>query len=110
MEQLILDLRNEVIELRKKIKNLQKEESGLTKKLREKCSHETIYETPYQPETLMFNTRPPRKICIICGESEEGWDCGYEKLKNEPVRSVPDEEFNELWKLKPLVPRMIVGG
>jgi hypothetical protein len=47
------------------------------------CSHplEAIYELPYKQHEWLQADRP-WLICSLCGYTEEGWGCGYNKLRH----------------------------
>ena len=47
------------------------------------CDHPRIMEADYSPGLYGFgNSYPPFRVCEVCGFSEEGWNCGYQILKN----------------------------
>ncbi|OGM92684.1 hypothetical protein A2333_00800 [Candidatus Wolfebacteria bacterium RIFOXYB2_FULL_49_7] len=99
-----IDLRDRVMFITAQIKDLQKKREELLGRLRNECTHEAITETPYVAECKFMHALPPKRTCIICGLSEEGWG-GYEKLsKGTVVRVIPDRgEFHRYnSELKPL--------
>jgi hypothetical protein len=82
----------ELERLEAKIEALQKEKTKLIHKTIEGCEHplDAIRELPYEPPTYnFFRAEPPHLVCIACGLSEEGWGCGYKKLKHAAYKNVP---------------------
>lgn len=108
MNQKVLALRSEIVRIQEKQSSLDRKKEELQRKLQKKCNHEAIYETPYMSYKY-FGPSPSQRACIICGETEEEGGCGYQKLTATPIKKVPREEFNELWKLKPLTNTLILA-
>jgi hypothetical protein len=54
------------------------------------CSHplEAIYELPYKPHEWL-QADAPWLICSLCGYTEEGWGCGYKKLRHAEYAKPP---------------------
>lgn len=75
-----------------KINALEEQRKVLSKNGQKKCSHPAseILEAEYVGGTY-FST-PPFRVCKLCGYAEEGWHCGYWKLRDDnPVPSVSRE-------------------
>lgn len=101
--------REKVIELRKKIKELQEEEKKALAELREKCPHRVVLETPYEKTT--FGGNLPRRICVYCSLEEEVWN--PKKLSNKTLTAVNREEFYKFRELPELtfatIPLILIG-
>ena len=67
-------LRDEIISITAKQKELEERRESLVAQLRNECMHEAVIETPYQGGEALSN--PPRRLCVICGLDEEGWGSG----------------------------------
>lgn len=64
------------------------------------CEHpiEAIFEKPYKERGWVGCDRP-WLICSKCGYTEEGWGCGYKKLKHAEYKKLPqisDEDWNQM--------------
>lgn len=63
----------------------------------ESCPHELAYvwEIPFREGPLF--THLPKRVCINCGLSEEGWGCGY-RLLGKNVYSGIAAATEEMWR------------
>jgi hypothetical protein len=80
-------LRRKIVELEELLVVMRTKKEELLKNLREECDHQIIVETPYS------GNEPPRRICVFCGLEEEGWNCGYKELQQEPIMVVERDTF-----------------
>jgi hypothetical protein len=66
-----------------KIEKLQGEREVLRQTGQNKCSHPAgeILEAEYANGN--YFTSPPFRVCKLCGYAEEGWHCGYWKLRED---------------------------
>lgn len=83
----VLGLRANIVKIEKALIAMESQKEKILKELRRKCSHQTIVETPY------LGHDAPMRICAICSLEEEGWGCGYDKLRKEPIKIVDRDEF-----------------
>ena len=76
-----------------KVKKLLGEREHLIKENIRKCVHavEHVRLLPYNA-TAIGN---PWLVCSACGYSEEGWGCGYTKLKHAEYASLQTVAFEE---------------
>jgi hypothetical protein len=92
----------ELERLQIKIDALLKEKRELIDKTIKECEHPlaAIRELPYKPPiNSFFTAEPPHLVCTACGLSEQGWGCGYKKLKhadNKNVKQITREEWSEV--------------
>ena len=69
------------------------------------CKHpaDDILEVPYEQDSLggSYHTRPFR-VCKLCGLAEQGWGCGYWKLKafGEEIPRISREKARRDYVLK----------
>jgi hypothetical protein len=70
-------------EIDKRVRAILAEREALIKDTVAGCRHpwEAIYELPYKPHEWLQSERP-WLICSLCGLTEEGWGCGYKKLRH----------------------------
>ena len=87
----------EVIEIDTQITELATRRKQIIDEAHATCAHpiEARRECAHRPAEYIA-TSPPIRVCTICGYAEEGWGCGYWKLK-EPF-SIPEIERDELMK------------
>lgn len=102
MDTEITKTRDEIIGLCEEEKKLKEKIKGLVAELQSKCGHESVIETPYEPENLVSYFDPSRRICAICA-LEEGSECGFKILTAEPIKIVPRCSFWGYRKLQPLI-------
>ena len=94
-------MRDRIIEIHEEQERLEKEYNKLLKILKENCDHASVIETDCVSRGMVSTTKPPARRCLICGEIENGWGCGYKKLKNtKPIKTVSREEFDSARKLR----------
>ena len=69
----------ELTELDAKAKEIFQERQRVIMNAVSACNHpaESVYELPYN-----LGLDRPWLVCSLCGYSEEGWGCGYTKLKH----------------------------
>lgn len=94
----------ELERLQIKIDELLQEKKELIDKTIAGCEHplNAIRELPYKSYAL-FPADPPYLVCTACGLTEEGWGCGYKKLRhaqNKNVKQITSEEFAEVSLIK----------
>jgi hypothetical protein len=46
------------------------------------CKHERVGECEWKDETWFSYAKPPLRVCLDCGISDEGWGSGYKVLTN----------------------------
>lgn len=71
------------------------------KKFQKVCKHPHLIECEYKSMNY-GSSMPPLRVCKDCGLSEDGWSCGYEKLRQK------DEYQESLRERIPLVSRETV--
>ncbi|MBU1091658.1 hypothetical protein KKA27_02255 [Patescibacteria group bacterium] len=98
-----LKMRERIIEIENLKNKLNKESENLTETLTENCPHEVVIETNYISYEALGYTRSPQRRCLICGIVEDGWGCGYRKLKKRPIKVVSSDVFRKSRELEPLV-------
>ena len=96
------ELRDEIISIIAKQKELAEREKALVAQLQSECTHDVVIETPYQAGEWL--SHPPRRLCVICGLEEEGWGSGYKKLNGRvPIKEIKSrDEFYRYRELRPL--------
>ncbi len=102
--------RDRIIAIEQQLEVLEKEAATLKKALQKECNHSQVVEVEYS-HSVYFNSSPPRRLCLLCGLEEDGWGCGYQKLRTEPIHIFSDRErhrFYQLRKLKPLQTREVI--
>ena len=88
-----------IIKLNDKINKLKEKKDSLIKSTQKTCKHEFCVECDYQSMDY-FDSLPPSKLCLNCGLKEDGWGCGYEKLKDTKNRLNVIVPRNILYKLR----------
>lgn len=79
--------KKQISELRLEQEEIEKQIDKLISSIKKNCKHPVshIVEIPYKPRGSHDwdgeVSDPPYRICKICGYKEEGWGCGYNKLK-----------------------------
>lgn len=101
MDTEVTKIRDEIIGLCEEEKKLKERIKGLVAELQSKCSHESVIETPYEPENSISYHNPTRRICAICALEEEGY--GFDILTAEPIKIVPRCSFWGYRNLQPLI-------
>jgi len=83
-------------EIAAEMQAIQDKKLKLIKETIKSCSHpiECVRELPYQEGTWLAST-PPWLICTDCGYTEEGWGCGYLKLRHADTDKQPVISFDE---------------
>jgi hypothetical protein len=71
------------------------EVEGLVRQAQLTCKHEPehVLEAPYQAESLVFYAQPDFRVCTTCGFAEEGWNCGYQVLRDARDKCTRDEGY-----------------
>jgi hypothetical protein len=68
--------------------------------IQKSCKHEHMVERDHY---TIISTFPPARVCKDCGLAEEGWGCGYQRLRvkdeysdalRERIPTVSKERFN----------------
>lgn len=62
------------------IADLQQKRKQFIAQLQAECKHplDAIFECSYETDSIW--TRPPARVCRLCGYTEDGWGCGHWKL------------------------------
>jgi hypothetical protein len=94
----LLALRNEYRQTHEERLKAKKKESELLNQLREICPHPNRYiaEVGFESGGILGSAKSPRRICEICGYSEEEWHSGYKELRNKKTYSASREQGNKL--------------
>lgn len=92
----ILSLRKRLKAINTKIKSLKQEKEKLRKQLSASCTHPALYvrERPYQAFSY-GPCMPPKRICILCGVTENGWGCGH-KILLKHTGKITAAEFRQI--------------
>jgi hypothetical protein len=70
------------------------------KQIQKSCKHEQMVERDHY---TIISTFPPARVCKDCGLAEEGWGCGYSRLRvkdehsdaqRERIPTIPKERFD----------------
>jgi hypothetical protein len=82
--------REELLALETQAKEIQAKRDAVIERTICECSHdlEHIRELPWQDKGWLGADRP-WLICSRCGLTEEGWGCGYKKLRHAEYKDVP---------------------
>jgi hypothetical protein len=74
---------NDIKKLDKRIEDLEKKREAALGKLQSECKHPIgeVIEAHYR-QAGYFGPMPPFRVCKSCGYAEDGWGCGYWKLRN----------------------------
>jgi len=67
------------------------------------CDHpeDQILEAAYTPAGSFGYATPPFRVCKLCGYAEEGWNCGYWKLKTrEEIPTISRQKADRDYVLK----------
>lgn len=77
-------------DIEKRLAVIYAEKEALIKKTVADCDHplDAIYELPYEEGSWLGYQRP-WLICSKCGYTEEGWGCGYKKLRHAEYKDPP---------------------
>jgi hypothetical protein len=67
--------------------------------IQKSCKHANMVECDY---IVRYSTWPPRRVCKDCGLAENGWHCGYQRLRTK------HEYTDTLREFVPLVSRETV--
>jgi hypothetical protein len=72
-----------------KIEKLHDKREGIINSAVASCDHplEAIRELPYNANP--FFTAKPWLVCTKCGYAEQGWYCGYKRLKHAEYKNPP---------------------
>jgi hypothetical protein len=86
-------------DIKQRLEAIYAEKEALIKYTVTHCSHplEAIYELPYKEDGWLGCFRP-WLICSLCGYTEEGWGCGYKKLRHAEYTK-PPTITGEQWSL-----------
>ena len=81
--QSVKEMRDRYNQLGLEIEALEGVRDGYIKSMQAACDHpkEQIVEGGYISSEWSNNHTPPFRVCKLCGYSEEGWGCGYNKLQ-----------------------------
>jgi len=68
------------------------------------CKHpaDQILEGPYQDG---YFTQPPFRVCKLCGYAEEGWHCGYWKLRDSTEVGSVSREYAMKYVINGIIPQ-----
>jgi hypothetical protein len=88
----------ELKRLEARVNKLQEEYRVKLRVFQRECKHPNVLECAYT-EMHYGNCLPPRRVCKDCGLAEDGWGCGFQKLRQ------PDEYRTSLRERIPLVSR-----
>lgn len=89
----------QIHELNVQISQLQTERTTLIKALRRACKHLDVVECDYLPSDYL-DYLPLHRICRDCGLEEEGWDCGYSKLRDTKTREIKTVSRTKFYNLR----------
>lgn len=66
------------------------EREAFIRKLQAKCEHpvEALRDAPFVGGTVI--DQKPFRVCTLCGYAEEGWGCGYLKLRVGGIYNIPE--------------------
>lgn len=105
----ISEIRNRILDIYGEQEKLDEELKTKIEKLQTQCDHSSVIETSYKPSASgLFSAMSPARICVICSLEEEGWGCGYNKLRQSTVLKVVERnEFYKYRKLQPLQTKKI---
>lgn len=83
------DVHDECNKIDQQIEELQQRKKEIIEKATQSCSHpvEAVVELPY--ESHAYGSERPWLLCKACGLTEEGWGCGYKKLRHAEFKDVP---------------------
>lgn len=103
-------LRDEIISITAKQKELAKKRESLVAQLQSECVHEAVIETPFQGGEMLSS--PSRRLCVICGLEEEDCGSGYKELRScVLVKEIKDrDEFYRYRDLRPLTTIVVPKG
>jgi hypothetical protein len=90
----------ELEDIQQRLDVIYAEKEALIRKTVSECSHplEAIYELPHKYHEWLQAERP-WLICSLCGYTEEGWGCGYKKLRHaeyEDLLIINKERWNKM--------------
>ena len=72
-----------------KILTLKRRRERMILDFQKKCKHAHLNLREASPRHSVFlSTLAPFRVCVACGLAEEGWGCGYFKLKSTEKRGV----------------------
>jgi hypothetical protein len=83
-------LRDDFLKIQATIEELKEQQRMLVEKTISECSH------PIEHIREWIGHDRPWLICAACGLTEEGWGCGYKKLKHAAYQDVPQIR-DEMW-------------
>jgi hypothetical protein len=90
-------LLEKIFECSEEIDKLKEQRIELIKAIIDECDHpeEEVMEKAYSPETAVCYSRPPIKVCRLCGQAEEGWGVGYKIFNNDEAPTISEKKYWE---------------
>lgn len=102
-----MEPRDRILQLYVVREALEAELKDLMAHLESTCKHTHVVEGKYVPSEY-GRSLPPVRICIHCALEEDGWDGGYDLLRNSKVvKTFPSHERSEVYKFRKLQPLVL---